>query len=87
MFDFTEPRAIDPCAAPAPPKTSDMACASTTSPTAVDVPCPSMSVAVAGESPEASQARSMARRWPMMLGAVMPLPRPSLAPATPRMTA
>ena len=87
MFDLTEPSAIDPYGAPAPPKTSVIACASTTSPTAVDVPCPSISVAVAGESPAARQARSMARRGPIGFGAVMPLPLPSLDPAMPRMTA
>ena len=38
MFDFTEPRAIEPVATPLPPKTAAMLSCSTTSPTRVDVP-------------------------------------------------
>ena len=60
---------------------------STTSPTRVLVPWASTRVAVAGSSSAASQARRTANCWPMGLGAVMPLPLPSLLPATPRMTA
>ena len=60
---------------------------STTSPTLVEVPWPSMSVAVAGDRPAFSQARSMQIFCPIGLGAVMPLPLPSLDPPMPRSTA
>ena len=53
----------------------------------VDVPWPSMSVAVAGDKPAFCQARSTHNFCPIGLGAVMPLPLPSLAPAMPRSTA
>ncbi len=87
MFDFTEPSAIECGAAPATRSTSLIASTSTTSPTRVEVPWPSISEAVAGESPAFSQARSTASFCPTGLGAVMPLPRPSLEPPMPRTTA
>ncbi len=87
MLDFTDPRATDPGASCAPAKASAMLPTSTTSPTAVEVPWPSISVHSSGDSPALRQLRSTARRWPTGLGAVMPLPLPSLAPPTPRTTA
>ena len=64
-----------------------MLCASTTSPTRVEVPWPSISVPTVGDRPAFFQARSMQNFWPMGLGAVMPLPLPSLDPPMPRSTA
>ncbi len=87
MLDFTEPRAMLPCATPAPPKTSSRHCSSAASPTRVEVPCPSMRVALAGDRSAICQARRSAIRCPIGLGAVMPLPRPSLEPASARSTA
>ena len=87
MFDFTDPSGIEPTGTPSAPKTSVSASSSTTSPTAVDVPCPSTSEQVEGATPANRQARSTASRWPTGLGAVMPLPLPSLAPAMPSSTA
>ena len=87
MLDLTEPSAIEPGSSPAPEKASMRLETSTTSPTRVDVPWPSMSVHCAGDRPELRHARSTASRWPTGLGAVMPLPLPSLAPPTPRTTA
>jgi hypothetical protein len=87
MFDFTEPSGIDPTGTPSLPNTSVSASTSTTSPTAVDVPCPSTSEHVDGATPARSQARSTASFCPIGLGAVMPLPFPSLDPATPSSTA
>ena len=87
MLDLTEPSAIEPGATAAPLKTSIRLLTSTTSPTRVDVPWPSISVHWAGDSPELRHARSTERRCPTGLGAVMPLPLPSLAPPTPRTTA
>ena len=87
MFDFTEPRAIDPGASEGSPKPSARLATSTTSPTFVEVPWPSTRVAVAGSRPALRQARSTASRCPIGFGAVMPLPRPSLEPAIPRITA
>ena len=86
MLDLTEPRAIEPGRMPSP-NTAERLSTSTTSPTRVEVPCPSTRVAVRGESPAFFQARSIARRCPTGLGAVMPLPLPSLAPPIPRRTA
>ncbi len=86
MLDLTEPSAIWPGLAPAPPKTSDSDSSSAASPTRVDVPCASMAVTVAGSRPERSQARRTASCWPTGLGAVMPLPLPSEEPPTARMT-
>ncbi len=67
-----------PCSA----STAAMLSTSTTSPTLVEVPWPSNSVAVAGESPGVRPRRA---RWrssgPTGLGAVMPLPLPSLEAA------
>ena len=85
MLDFTDPRAIEPGSAPV--KTSLRLLSSAASPTRVDVPCASTADAAAGFSPASPQARSTARRWPTGLGAVMPLPLPSLDPATPSSTA
>ena len=87
MLDLTDPSGMLRGAAPAARSTSPSASTSTTSPTRVDVPWPSISDAVAGDSPALCQARSTASRWPIGLGAVIPLPRPSLAPPTPRTTA
>ena len=87
MFDLTEPSAIDPGVRCAPAKASISAFSSTASPTRVEVPWPSISVHSAGERPALRQARSTAKRWPTGLGAVMPLPLPSLALPTPRTTA
>ena len=87
MFDFTEPRAMLPGAMSADANTSAMLLISTTSPTRVDVPCASTSEHTSGDSPALRQARSTAIRWPTGLGAVMPLPLPSLAPPMPRTTA
>ena len=87
MLDFTDPSAIEPGASRAPAKASARLSTSTTSPTRVDVPWPSTSVHSAGDRPALRQARSTASRWPTGLGAVMPLPLPSLAPPTPRTTA
>ena len=87
MFDFTEPSATDPGASPAPENASVRLSTSTTSPTAVEVPWPSTSPQASGERPESAQARSTASRCPIGLGAVIPFPLPSLAPATPRTTA
>ncbi len=87
MFDFTEPSATDPGARPAPAKVSMRLVTSTTSPTRVEVPWPSTSEQSAGESPDAAHARSIASFCPIGLGAVMPLPLPSLEPAIDRTTA
>ena len=87
MLDLTEPSATDPRASPAGPNASARLFSSTASPTRVDVPWPSIIVQAAGESPLLRQARSTASRWPTGLGAVMPLPLPSLAPPMPRTTA
>ncbi len=87
MFDLTEPSATDPGGTCAAEKASIRLLSSTASPTLVDVPWPSISVHSAGESPEFRHARSTAKRWPTGLGAVMPLPLPSLALPTPRTTA
>ncbi len=87
MFDFTEPSATDPGRSCAPAKALAMLWTSTTSPTRVDVPWPSTSVHSSGDRPASRQLRSTARHWPTGLGAVMPLPLPSLAPPTPRTTA
>ena len=87
MFDFTEPRAMLPRAMSADANTSAMLLTSTTSPTRVDVPCASTIEQDSGDRPALRQARSTASRWPTGFGAVMPLPRPSLAPPMPRTTA
>ncbi len=87
MLDLTEPRAMEPASAPALPKTSPIAESSATSPTRVDVPCASISPTVAGSTLALAQARWTAIRWPTGLGAVMPLPLPSLEPAIPVITA
>ncbi len=87
MFDFTDPIGTEPGVSPALAKTSASAVSSTTSPTRVDVPWPSISPQASGDSPDLAQARSTASFWPIGLGAVMPLPRPSLDPAIPRTTA
>ena len=87
MFDFTEPRATEPGGSDAPAKVSARLCTSTTSPTRVEVPCPSTSTPGIGVRPALFQARSIASFWPTGFGAVIPLPRPSLAPPIPRSTA
>ena len=87
MFDFTEPSATVPGASCAPAKASIRLPTSTTSPTRVEVPWPSTRPQRSGDRPELRHARSTARRWPTGLGAVMPLPLPSLAPPIPRTTA
>ena len=87
MFDLTEPSAIDPGATCACEKASIRLLNSTASPTLVAVPWPSIMVHSAGDSPAFRQARSTARRCPTGLGAVIPLPLPSLALPTPRTTA
>ena len=87
MLDLTEPSAIEPLAAPALRNTSVKLASSVASPTRVDVPCASMQVASTGSAPATCHARSTASRCPTGLGAVMPLPRPSLEPATPSSTA
>jgi hypothetical protein len=87
ICDLTEPSAIL-CLMGVPSMSTLAALSiSETSPTRVEVPWPSSKVMVAGSSPARFHARWMAKRWPMGLGAVMPLPRPSLAPPTPRITA
>jgi len=86
-LDLTEPKAMLPAWISNFPKISFKLFTSTTSPTLVEVPCPSIKPALAGETPAAFQARSTARCCPKGLGAVMPLPRPSLLAPTPRMTA
>ena len=87
MLDLTDPSATEPGSTPAPEKTSMRLVTSTTSPTRVDVPWPSISVHWAGDRPELRHARSTESRCPVGLGAVMPLPLPSLAPPIPRTTA
>ena len=87
MLDFTEPRATDPGGRGVPANASVMLWTSTTSPTLVDVPWPSTSEHDSGESPDFLQARSTESLWPIGFGAVIPLPLPSLDPATPRTTA
>ena len=87
MLDLTDPSAIEPGVAPALPKTSPRLASSLASPTRVEVPCASMAEAAAGFRPAFVQARSTARRWPTGLGAVIPLPLPSLEPPRPRSTA
>ena len=87
MFDLTEPSAIDPGATWLPEKASMRVLSSTASPTLVEVPWPSIRVHSAGETPALRQARSTAKRCPTGLGAVIPLPLPSLALPTPRTTA
>jgi hypothetical protein len=87
MFDLTEPSGTERGARPDRPKTASRLSTSITSPTRVEVPCPSINPTVPGARPAFSQARSTAMRWPAGLGAVIPLPRPSLAPPTPRITA
>ena len=82
MFDFTDPSATGPSA----PNVSCRHCTSTTSPTFVDVPWPSTIPHVRGDSPAAFHARSMASFWPSGLGAVRPLPLPSLEAPTARIT-
>ena len=85
MFDFTEPRAIEPGLAPAAPKIARTLSNSEASPTRVEVPCASIAVAKDGSTPARSQAREMASFCPTGLGAVMPLPLPSDEPPMPRM--
>jgi hypothetical protein len=87
MFDFTEPSAMDPGAAPAFPNTFVMLSSSAASPTRVDVPCASIADALAGSTPACCHAPSTANRCPTGFGAVMPLPLPSLDPAAPSSTA
>ena len=87
MLDLTDPSAIEPVAAPALPKTSVKLASSVASPTRVEVPCASMQEASAGSSPAIGQARSTASRCPTGLGAVIPLPLPSLEPPRPSSTA
>ena len=87
MLDFTEPSAIFPVGRSSAPKIEFRLLTSTTSPTRVDVPCPSINAALRGSRPALRQARSMARCCPTGLGAVMPLPLPSLLLPTPRITA
>ena len=87
MLDLTEPSATPRTGAPAAPNTAVRLSSSVASPTRVEVPCASMAETVAGSTPACSQARCTARRWPIGLGAVMPLPLPSLEPPMPRMTA
>ena len=87
ILDLTDPSAIEPFAAPALRNTSVKLASSVASPTRVEVPCASMQVARAGSTPATCHARSTANRCPIGLGAVMPLPRPSLAPARPSSTA
>jgi len=48
---------------------------------------PAQLLDLARQRPAPCQARSTARRWPIGLGAVIPLPLPSLEPPTPRTTA
>ena len=83
MLDFTDPSATEPGASCAPEKASIRLLTSTTSPTRVEVPWPSIIVHSEGDRPALRQARSTARRWPTGLGAVIPLPLPSLARADP----
>ena len=71
----------------APEKASIRLLSSTASPTLVEVPWPSIRVHSAGDTPALRQARSIAKRCPTGLGAVIPLPLPSLALPTPRTTA
>ncbi len=87
MFDLTEPSATEPGARPAPANASPRLVTSTTSPTRVDVPWPSTSEQADGARPDLAQARCTASFCPIGLGAVMPLPLPSLDPAMPRITA
>ncbi len=87
MLDLTDPRAMEPGSAPELPKTSPRLVSSAASPTRVDVPWASTAEAAVGFSPAFAQARSTASRWPTGLGAVMPLPLPSLEPPMPSSTA
>ena len=87
MFDLIDPSGMLPGGRSHSANARPMLSSSMTSPTRVDVPCPSMYDAAAGERPAFFQARSMAFLGPMGLGAVIPLPRPSLAPPMPRITA
>ena len=85
--DFTEPSATDPGGRSAPAKASPRLFTSTTSPTRVEVPWPSTRPQAEGDRPAACQARWTAITCPTGLGAVMPLPLPSLDPAMARTTA
>ncbi len=87
MFDFTDPSATPCTGAPAAPNTAVRLSSSVASPTRVDVPCASIDETVPGSTAARSQARCTASRWPIGLGAVMPLPLPSLDPSMPRITA
>ena len=87
MFDFTEPSAMLPGAAPALAKTSVRLASSVASPTRVEVPCASTYPASAGLRCALAHARSTASRCPTGFGAVMPLPLPSLEPPSPSSTA
>ncbi len=87
MLDLTEPRAIDPGAAPWAAKISSRAPSSVASPTRVDVPWASSMPIELGSAPAFSHARRTASFCPIGLGAVMPLPLPSEDPPMPRMTA
>ena len=87
MFDLTDPIGMLDVATPESANASTMLCTSTTSPTRVDVPWPSIKLTVAGSSPACAHARSIANLCPIGLGAVIPLPFPSLDPPMPRTTA
>ena len=62
MFDFTEPSAMEPGAAPAGPNTLVRLSSSDASPTRVDVPCASIADAIAGSTPACCHARAIANR-------------------------
>jgi hypothetical protein len=87
IWDFTEPMAQLPGAAPASVNTSVSVASSVRSPTTVPVPCASMRPICAGDTPALRKARVRAARWPSGRGAVSPRARPSLALPTPSMTA
>ena len=87
IIDLIDPMAQLSGAASAAPKTRESAATSAPSPATVPVPCASISPTLAGEIPAAAYARSSTRIWPSGRGAVSPLPRPSLDPATDRITA
>ena len=59
---------------------------SVASPTFVDVPCASINSTVSVLYPDCEYALATACIWPRWLGAVIPLPRPSLLAPMPRIT-
>jgi hypothetical protein len=90
MLDFTEPNPTGRARSPSAPGRSNTwrsVAISTLSPARVAEPCASISPTVAGSSPAASHARSIASTWPLRAGLISVAARPSLDTPTPRMTA